>query len=78
MTACAFRPISSADLPTIRRWLDTSHVAQWWHDPSDRFEPVRGDLDHPDMAQFIVTTDACEIAYVGAPDGPALLMVRDP
>jgi aminoglycoside 6'-N-acetyltransferase len=64
MTAYVFRPMSSADLPTIRRWLETPHVAQWWHDPSDQFELVSGDLDHPDMAQFIVTTDAREFAYL--------------
>jgi aminoglycoside 6'-N-acetyltransferase len=64
MTAYVFRPMSSADLPTIRRWLETPHVAQWWHDPSDQFELVSGDLDHPDMAQFIVTTDAREFGYL--------------
>ncbi len=27
---------------------------QWWDDPDEQFELVSGDLDHPDMAQFIV------------------------
>jgi aminoglycoside 6'-N-acetyltransferase len=64
MTAYAFRPMSVADLPTIRLWLETPHVSQWWHDPSEQFELVSGDLDHPDMAQFIVAADAREFAYV--------------
>ncbi len=64
MTAYAFRPMSSADLPAIRRWLEMPHVAQWWHDPSEQFELVSGDLDHPDMAQFIVSVDAREFAYL--------------
>jgi aminoglycoside 6'-N-acetyltransferase len=64
MTAYAFRPMSVTDLPTIQRWLETPHVAQWWHDPSEQFELVSGDLDHPDMAQFIVTADAREFAYL--------------
>ena len=64
MPAYAFRPMSVADLPTIRRWLETPHVAQWWHDPSEQFELVSGDLDHPDMAQFIVTADARDFAYL--------------
>jgi aminoglycoside 6'-N-acetyltransferase len=64
MTAYAFRPMSAADLPTIRRWLGTSHVAQWWHDPSEQFELVSGDLDHPDMAQYIVLTGGREFAYL--------------
>jgi aminoglycoside 6'-N-acetyltransferase len=64
MTGYAFRPMSSADLPTIRRWLAAPHVAQWWHDPSEQFELVSGDLDHPDMAQFIVTAGARDFAYL--------------
>jgi aminoglycoside 6'-N-acetyltransferase len=64
MTAYAFRPMSVTDLPTVRRWLETPHVAQWWHDPAEQFELVSGDLGHPDMAQFIVTADAREFAYL--------------
>jgi aminoglycoside 6'-N-acetyltransferase len=64
MTAYAFRPMSSGDLPTIRRWLEAPHVAQWWHDPAQQFELVSDDLAHPDMAQFIVSADAREFAYL--------------
>ena len=64
MTAYAFRPMSAADLPTIQRWLGTRHVCQWWHDPSEQFKLVSGDLGHPDMAQYIVTADAREFAYL--------------
>jgi len=66
MTAYAFRPMSAADLPTIQRWLGTPHVhvAQWWHDPSEQFELVSGDLGHPGMAQLIVTADTREFAYL--------------
>jgi aminoglycoside 6'-N-acetyltransferase len=64
MTAYAFRPMSVTDLPAIQRWLETPHVSQWWHDPIEQFELVSGDLDHPDMAQFIVMADAREFAYL--------------
>ena len=64
MTAYAFRPMSAADLPTIQRWLKTPHVCEWWHDPAAQFELVSGDLGHPDMAQFIVSADAREFAYL--------------
>jgi aminoglycoside 6'-N-acetyltransferase len=60
----AFRPMSAGDLPTIRRWLETPHVSAWWHDPATQFELVSGDLDHPDMAQFIVAADGREFAYL--------------
>jgi aminoglycoside 6'-N-acetyltransferase len=49
-----FRPMTTDDLPLIKRWLVTPHVAEWWHDPAEQFELVSGDLGHPDMAQFIV------------------------
>ncbi len=64
MTAYAFRPMSANDLPTIRRWLETPHVGKWWHDPAEQFALVSGDLDHPDMVQFIVTADGREFAYL--------------
>jgi aminoglycoside 6'-N-acetyltransferase len=59
-----FLAMTSADLPLIRRWLDTPHVSQWWHDPAEQFELVSGDLDHPDMAQFIVASDRQPFAYL--------------
>jgi aminoglycoside 6'-N-acetyltransferase len=64
MTAYAFRPMSAADLPTIQRWLGTPHVSEWWHDPSEQFGLVSDDLGHPDMAQFIVTADTRDFAYL--------------
>ncbi len=59
-----FQPMTTDDLPLIRRWLETSHVAEWWHDPVEQFELVSGDLNHPDMAQFIVHADARPFAYL--------------
>ena len=56
--------MTTDDLPLIRRWLETPHVAEWWHDPVEQFELVSGDLAHPDMAQFIVHTDAQPFAYL--------------
>ena len=65
MTAVyAFRPMLTTDLPTVKRWLETPHVSEWWHDPAEQFELVSGDLDHPDMAQFIVAVDGREFAYL--------------
>ena len=34
-TPVALRPITTADLPLVSRWLAQPHVAQWWRDPSD-------------------------------------------
>src|SRR3954470_13839515 len=62
-TGYEFLPLTSADLPLIRRWLDTPHVAEWWHDPAEQFELVSGDFGHPDIAQFIVAADGRDFAY---------------
>ena len=59
-----FRTMTPADLPLIRRWLETPHVSQWWHDPAEQFELVSGDLGHPDMAQFIVSSNQRPFAYL--------------
>src|ERR1700704_1464073 len=59
-----FVPMTSADLLLIRRWLETPHVSEWWHDPAEQFELVSGDLDHPDMAQYIVASDGRPFAYL--------------
>ncbi len=58
-----FRPMTHDDLRMVRRWLTAPHVAEWWHDADD-FAFVSGDLDHPDMAQFIVTFEGRPFAYL--------------
>ncbi len=63
-TGYQFVPMAAADLPLVRRWLETPHVAEWWHDPAGQFELVSGDLDHPDMAQYIVAADGRPFAYL--------------
>ena len=40
-----FRPMTTADLPLVRRWLAEPHVAQWWGDTYEQFELVSGDLE---------------------------------
>src|SRR5471030_3283203 len=59
-----FVPMTSGDLPLIQRWLETPHVSEWWHDPAEQFELVSGDLDHPEMAQYIVASDRRPFAYL--------------
>ena len=64
MTATyTFRPMMAADMPLIRRWLGAPHVAEWWHDP-ETLEFVGGDLEHPDLAQFIISLDGRSFAYL--------------
>jgi aminoglycoside 6'-N-acetyltransferase len=59
-----FRPMTSADLPLVRRWLAEPHVVQWWGDPSEQYDLVSGDLDEPAMDQFIVSAGNSDFAYL--------------
>jgi len=54
----------AADLPMMRNWLETPHVAEWWGDPAEQFALVRGDLEHRAMEQFIVALDERPFAYL--------------
>jgi aminoglycoside 6'-N-acetyltransferase len=60
----AFRPMSADDLPLIRRWLETPEVVRWWGQPHEQYALVSGDLDHPDMDQFIVVLDERPFGYI--------------
>ena len=59
-----FRPMTTADLPLIRRWLALPHVVEWWGDPEEQYALVSGDLDEPAMDQFIVSIDGGPFAYI--------------
>ena len=63
MAAYQFRPMTAADMPLMRDWLARPHVREWWHDGDD-FEFVSGEMNHHDMAQFIVSLDATPFAYL--------------
>ena len=60
----AFRPMAGADLPLIRSWLETPEVRRWWGEPDQQYALVSGDLDHPDMDQFIVALDDQPFGYI--------------
>ena len=48
----------------IRRWLGTPEVVGWWGEPDEQYALVSGDLDHPDMDQFVVSLDGRAFAYI--------------
>jgi aminoglycoside 6'-N-acetyltransferase len=60
----AFQAMVPDDLPVIRRWLETPEVVRWWGEPDEQYALVRGDLDHPDMDQFIVAVDDHPFGYI--------------
>jgi aminoglycoside 6'-N-acetyltransferase len=59
-----FRPMTGSDLPLIQRWLETPEVVRWWGQPDEQYALVSGDLDHPDMDQFIVAIGEHPFGYI--------------
>src|ERR1700674_715771 len=66
-----FCPMSVADLPLVRDWLATPHVAQWWGDAGEQFKLVSDDLEHPEMDQFIVLKGERPFGYLQCYDPAA-------
>ncbi|WBL79025.1 acetyltransferase [Bradyrhizobium xenonodulans] len=62
--AYTFRPMTTADLPMIRRWLGEAHVREWWGDPDEQFALVSGDLIEPAIDQFIVLAGDKPFGYL--------------
>jgi aminoglycoside 6'-N-acetyltransferase len=59
-----FRPMSAGDLALVQRWLETPEVVRWWGQPDEQYALVSGDLDHPDMDQFIVAVGEQPFGYI--------------
>lgn len=59
-----FRPMTTADLPLVERWLTLPHVRERWGDPAEQYRIVSGDLDEPAMDQFIVSIEANPFGYI--------------
>ena len=59
-----FRPMTTADLPLIERWLALPHVREWWGDPQEQYTLVSGDLDEPAMDQYIVSFAGNPFGYL--------------
>jgi aminoglycoside 6'-N-acetyltransferase len=59
-----FRPMAAGDLAMVRRWLETPEVVRWWGLADEQYQLVSGDLDHPDMDQFIVGLGSHPFGYI--------------
>ena len=66
-----FRPMTTDDLPLVKRWLALPHVREWWGDPAEQYALVAGDLDEPAMDQFIVAAADGDFGYIQCYDPTA-------
>jgi aminoglycoside 6'-N-acetyltransferase len=58
-----FRPARRADLPTLRRWLETPEVVRWWGDPVEQEQLLVEGLDEAGVAMRIVSFAGQPFAY---------------
>ena len=65
----SFRAVSEGDLPLLRRWLETPHVAEWWTDGTEAsLASIREAMDSVSVEPLIVELDGRPIAYLQAYD----------
>jgi len=59
-----FRDAEARDLAMLARWLATPEVSEWWINPAEQLESIRGDLADPRMVTWIVAIDGRPFGYV--------------
>jgi aminoglycoside 6'-N-acetyltransferase len=66
-----FRPLSTADLPLVGRWLAAPHVVAWWGEPDEQFALISGDLAQACLEQYIVAVAGHPFGYLQCYDAAA-------
>jgi RimJ/RimL family protein N-acetyltransferase len=64
-SAYQFKPMTSGDLPLMRRWLEMPHVAQWWGKPETEVGYIRDMIEGRDTTKpFIFSVDGVPAGYI--------------
>ncbi|MGR3502768.1 GNAT family N-acetyltransferase [Pseudaestuariivita sp.] len=61
MTRYTFRAMTADDVPMLRTWLATPHVARWWDGEPP---PTEADRQDPRVARWIVSLGGHPFAYM--------------
>jgi len=69
-----FRPLTEADLPMMRRWLDTALVKVWWPDADRQIALMEQDMHSPDINMQVVSLIKHPFAYLHDHDARAFGM----
>jgi aminoglycoside 6'-N-acetyltransferase len=60
-----FHPMTADDLPLMRRWLETPHVAEWWGEPETELGYIREMIEGRDSTRpFVFTVDGEPTGYI--------------
>ena len=59
-----FTPVTAADLPMLRTWLEGSEVRKWWEDPEVEVNKIKNDMTHKEIDLWVVSFDDVPFAYI--------------
>lgn len=60
-----FRPVTLADFPMLRRWLDEPEVRAWWGDPERELGEIREMVEGRDTTRpFVIEFDGAPVGYI--------------
>ncbi len=59
-----FRRLTEADLPLMRRWLQSAHVKVWWPDAEQQVALMQQDMDNKDINMWVVSLINHPFAYL--------------
>jgi RimJ/RimL family protein N-acetyltransferase len=60
-----FRPMTSEDLPLMRRWLESPHMREWWGEPETELGYIRDMIEGRDTTRpFIFSADSELVGYI--------------
>jgi aminoglycoside 6'-N-acetyltransferase len=69
-----FRSLTKADLPLMRRWLQTAHVKTWWPDAEKQAALMLRDMENPLINMQVVGLNDYPFAYIHDHDARAFNM----
>lgn len=64
MDSYRFRPMTRADLPMFRHWLDQPHLGGWWGDSGTETRMVADDMGSDTVDMRIVELGGTSFAYI--------------
>ncbi|WP_439572919.1 GNAT family N-acetyltransferase [Phreatobacter sp.] len=59
----AFTPLTRADLPLVRSWLQRPHVARWWGEIEHEMAEIETILADPHVEAFLMLLDGRPVGY---------------
>ncbi len=58
-----FEPVTAADMPLLRRWLQEPEVRKWWGEPDHEIRLIKEDLAKDRVVSCLVHYDGRPFAY---------------